>query len=534
MAYEYIANGKRIVLPVDPERVAVRFRSSVPSGARATMVSARPEVGPFSRRYEIPNESFTILPISETPGATGPTRARIAITAMDADPGVARVAPVFKMGNATVVATDRIIVGFHPDSANKAEEIIQAHGGEIVGGVASGYLVRLDETSDPFVVAEQLNALPEVRYAEPDFVTIAPHMPQRVPPPNVEAATVASVNAVLARNISADGVNPATASKDPFLKFQYAMEITGARNAWQSVSGKATIRVAILDEGVDAVHEDLTAAFVDRFDAHPAQGPDPKPWDAHGTACAGLAVGVPDNGLGIRGVGGGCSLLAARIAYSPFPGADWVSTSSGIAQAITWAWNDAQADVLSNSWGGGPESTAITDAFEAARTLGRGGRGCVIVIAAGNDSGPVTFPGTLPNVLTVSASNEQDEPKTKTSADGEYWWGSNFGPEVDVAAPGVHNYTTDITGSDGYNAGGTLNANYVHDFNGTSSATPIVAGAAALILSKNPNLTEGDVRQVIKATADKVGTVVYTNGRNDQMGHGRLNVLAAVNAVKTP
>jgi subtilisin family serine protease len=98
----------------------------------------------------------------------------------------------------------------------------------------------------------------------------------------------------------------------------------------------------------------------------------------------------------------------------------------------------------------------------------------------------------------------------------------------------VHNYTTDIAGAAGYNVGGSsLNPDYIDNFNGTSSATPIVAGIAALILSVNPNLREAQVRRILKQTADKVGQVLYTNGRNDRMGSGRVNALRAVQAAVT-
>jgi subtilisin family serine protease len=182
--------------------------------------------------------------------------------------------------------------------------------------------------------------------------------------------------------------------------------------------------------------------------------------------------------------------------------------------------------VISNSWGQQLPTNAVTWAIDKARTRGRGGKGCVIVVAAGNSGGRVLFPASLPDVLTVSASNEYDEAKTATSADGETFWASCNGPEIDVAAPGVHNLTTDITGPGGYAPG-----NYAPAFNGTSSATPLVAGACALLLSKRPNLSEAQVRQVIVATADKVGQFPYANGRNDYMGNGRLNLLAAINAI---
>jgi len=96
-----------------------------------------------------------------------------------------------------------------------------------------------------------------------------------------------------------------------------------------------------------------------------------------------------------------------------------------------------------------------------------------------------------------------------------------------VAAPGVHNLTTDISGPGGYALGG-----YTPTFNGTSSATPIVAGACSLVLSANANLTEAQVRRIIMGTADKVGPFPYKNKRNDYFGYGRLNVLAALNAAR--
>lgn len=61
---------------------------------------------------------------------------------------------------------------------------------------------------------------------------------------------------------------------------------------------------------------------------------EPKPWDAHGTACAGLAAAIHGNETGIKGIGGGCSLIAVRIAYSQFDGADWTSRNSWIKRAI--------------------------------------------------------------------------------------------------------------------------------------------------------------------------------------------------------
>lgn len=539
MAFEYVVKGKVVRLPINPDKIGVRFREPSGEAERRAVIEPKAEVGSFEDRYEVPDEKITIVDVPPSPGP-GPSAVAAAATALNADPAVERITPVFDLGSKQVVATDRILVGFKPGATDRAVELVKEYGGEVVREDAEGeYVVQLDPASDPFDVISNLTKRTEVDYAEPAFVTIGRHRPRDVLPGGAGPAPgggedgggdnpALSATDESEAGASAGGAQPAATLPDPFLQQQYAVRITRAVDAWSRVEPSPQIRIAILDEGVDFNHPDLRDAIRDTFDAVDRDAnQQPNPWDAHGTACAGLAAAIPNNARGIRGVGGGCSLMAARIAFSPASGADWVSKTEDIAAAIDWAWRNG-ADILSNSWGGGAPSNKIINAFERARVQGRDNKGCVIVVAAGNDAGPVDFPGILPNILTVSASNEFDEPKTRTSADGETWWGSNFGPEVDVAAPGVHNYTTDIVGDDGYNAGGALDGDYFSTFNGTSSATPIVAGVAALVLSANPNLKEAQVRRLIKQTADKVGQVVYTNGRNDQMGNGRVNALRAV------
>ncbi len=499
MAYEYIANGQTIRLEVDEDRIAVRFHEPAPRSHRFWM-TRRPELAAFSRRIEVPEEKYTILPVAQTPEPRA-ARFKNAISVMNAEDGVARVTPVFKIRDSKVLATDRLIVRFAAGAENP-EKALRDQNGEVVKTHEDNeYLVRLPETADPFQVAETLRNLPDVEYAEPDFVILFQRFPRH------------AVSSVERRN-------------DPLQVYQYAVDITQARQAWQLQIGDPRVQIAILDEGVDTSHEDLFSAIVSGYDAtddDPFQ--EPKFTDAHGTACAGLAAAIPDNFRGIQGIGGGCSLMAVRIAYSGDGSSFWVTNDAWVIRAIDWAWQNG-ADILSNSWGGGPPSTAVTQALERARTRGRNGKGCVVIIAAGNAGGWVDFPGYLPNMLTVAASNEYDEPKTRDSRDGETWWGSNFGPEVDVAAPGVHLYTTDIMGQAGYNQ--AIDGHYYAEFNGTSGATPIVAGAAGLMLSANPDLTEAQVREIIRQTADKVGPIPYINGRNDSMGYGRLNVYRAV------
>jgi len=289
-----------------------------------------------------------------------------------------------------------------------------------------------------------------------------------------------------------------------------------ARAAWTITEGRRDIRVAVLDEGVDTLHQYLKSVVVrekDFVDGNSHARPDGD--DSHGTACAGIVASQSDH---TPGLARGCSLVAARIAKDDGTGL-WIFDDFATADAIDWCWDDAKADVLSNSWGGGPPVDVITNAFERARTLGRAGLGAVVAVAAGNEQGPVSYPGTLDGVITVGASNEWDQRKTKTSSDGENWWGSNFGPEIDLLAPGVHIRTTDIAGGRGY-AGGQ----FTHDFNGTSAATPHVAAAAALVLSANPGLPEARVREILKLNADPLSA----GGWNVNEGNGRLNAYRAV------
>lgn len=501
MAYQYQVDGKTVNLEADHDLVAVRFNEPAPHSMRAATSAG---IADFTNRLEVAGEKFTILPVAQTPEPRV-ARFNAASAALSGTPEVARTAPVFKKGNQLILATDRVLVGT-TENAQAFTQYATNQGWRVESlDVPQEYVVHLGPTDDPLRAATDLASVAGVDYAEPDFVTVGKHIPKKMSPVT-------------------GSVMPLAVSPDPLRDQQYMLKITRANEAAAIHRGLPSVKIAILDEGVDVRHEDLKAAIVGQFDATDNDlFQEPNSWDGHGTCCAGLAAAVSQNGLGVAGTGAGCSIMAVRIALSNRPGGDWVTDNDKIRRAIDWAWRNG-ADILSNSWGGGAESSAILRAFQRAVTLGRNGKGSVVLIAAGNDDGPVDFPGNWAGALTVSASNEFDEPKTKTSRDGEDWWGSNFGPQVDVAAPGVHNLTTDITGAGGYDPA----SNYFPTFNGTSSATPIVAGIVGLMLSANPSLTERQVRDIVKQTADKVGPFQYFNGRNDRMGNGRVNAEKAV------
>ncbi len=296
----------------------------------------------------------------------------------------------------------------------------------------------------------------------------------------------------------------------------------GVPKAWEITKGHKDIKVAVLDEGVDTSHPALKPAVVAERDFIGGNGDSAMPSgdDAHGTACAGIVL---SRNRTFSGIAPRCSLIAARIAMDDGTG-HWVFDDFATADAIDWCWRQGAA-ILSNSWGGGAPSDAISRAFARARTQGRGGLGSVVAIAAGNDEALIDFPGDLPGYVTVGASNPADERKTHTSSDGETWWGSNFGATITLLAPGVFIWTTDIGGPAGYDPG-----KFTKTFNGTSSATPAVAGAAALMLSANPALSAGAVRDILAKTARKL---TGQTGWTQELGWGRLDVEKAVKAAKS-
>ncbi len=300
----------------------------------------------------------------------------------------------------------------------------------------------------------------------------------------------------------------------------WSLDKIGVAAAWAVTRGSPDIRVAVLDEGVDTKHPSLKPAVVAERDFIGNNGNSAMPSgnDAHGTACAGIVLSRDKQ---FPGIAPGCSLIAARIAVGD--GNDgWIFEDFSTADAIDWCWRQGAA-VLSNSWGGGAPSDAISRAFARARTQGRGGLGSVVCIAAGNNQDPIDFPGDLPGYVTVGASNPKDERKTKTSSDGENW-GSNFGPTMHLLAPGVFIWTTDISGSAGYETG-----DFTKTFNGTSSATPAVAGVAALMLSANPALSVASVRNLLQTTAKKIQKQTTWT---PELGWGRLDAAKAVQSAK--
>ncbi len=289
-----------------------------------------------------------------------------------------------------------------------------------------------------------------------------------------------------------------------------------AVEAWQITKGEG-VKVGIIDDAVDIRHEDLkdnVAGFknyADRYtdDPSPTARAGDYNGDWHGTSCAGLIVGE-ENDKGSVGVAPKAELYAVK---------DGPYISDSIK---AFYWLDSQGvSVVSNSWGTYSLDDALNRTFKDLYENGRGGKGVLIIFASGNDGYNLDSPyyqdeSESPYVLSVGASSEED---LVTSY-------SNYGKSLDILAPGSEYgtiVTTDVTGAKGYTP-----YNYTFDFAGTSAAAPIVAGVAALVLSVNPDLTAKEVVEILESTADKIGNMPYTNGRNDHYGYGRVNAYKAV------
>ena len=341
----------------------------------------------------------------------------------------------------------------------------------------------------------------------------------------------------------------------------WGLQSINAETAWDTSQGDGVI-VAVIDTGVDYNHEDLAAniwtnagetgldgsgndkrfngidddnnGFVDdwrgwdfnTFDLTPGDN-DPMDDHGHGTHVSGTIAAIGNNGLGVIGVAPRAKIMAIKgLAASGF------GTIEDLSNAIVYA-ADRGAGVINNSWGG---SGATPQTLIAAVDYAHDVKGAVVVAAAGNSNANVGtedngfYPACIRNVIAVSAFDHLDAKA----------WFSNFGPKIDVAAPGGGD--TDPTGlliqpdrsilsllSSAANSQMTgsgqlvVGTKYLRQA-GTSMASPHVAGVAALIRSLHPEFTAEQIRQVLRTSADDIGTPGFDN----QFGHGRVNAARAL------
>ena len=369
---------------------------------------------------------------------------------------------------------ESLIVAYEP-GISPVESANRATGSSNLGtvallpddAIAAG--MRTVELSEPVsedtaeALADKLEADPRVAWAEPDVMVEAPTYP--APGPN-----------------------------DPYFRNLQMWNLTSAngiraREAWAVSTGSPDVVVAVIDTGI-VRHPDLDRNVVPGYDmvADPAIAMDGNGRDSdasdpgyggwHGSHVAGTIAAVTDNGIGVSGIAPNVRVQSVRVLgrgggrlSDVVAGIIWASggTVTGVPA------NPTPAKVLNLSLGGGGScSSSYLTAINAAVA-----RGSVIVAAAGNSNANASFasPASCPNVITVAS----------VGPTGVRSGFSNFGPSVEIAAPGEQIWSTIDSGSTA-----PVSPTYAQ-YAGTSMAAPHVAGVVALMRSRFPSMTPGEV-----------------------------------------
>lgn len=379
------------------------------------------------------------------------------------------------------------------------EATIQAYGARPISKISGLEIYKLS-LPEKVSVEEMVSALtqnPDVEYAEPNYKTWLAVVPN-----------------------------------DSFFNYQYYLRNTGqkiggspdspsgkseadikATAAWDETKGSSDVLIAIIDTGVDLLHPDLKNKihspgrdFVnDDFDATDDYG--------HGTIVASVAASETNNSQGIAGVAWNSKILPVKVIDENGEG-DYEDLIAGIKWAV-----DNNASVINMSLGGDEPSSGLRDSLRYAHD-----KGVVLVAAAGNEGSSVLYPAAYDDYcLAVAATDYQDERVTFTNTNGS--WESNYGREIDIAAPGQR-----VVGAVPTWYWGPGSSPYAFG-SGTSLSSPQVAGLAALLKALKPWLTVDQIMDVIRYSADDVNSKEH-KGRDNYLGYGRINMEKALVPIK--
>ncbi len=300
-------------------------------------------------------------------------------------------------------------------------------------------------------------------------------------------------------------------------------------DAWKRLGnmGSSSIAIAVIDNGFDITHPDLRQKVVKPYDlwSQSTELPQGDTRFTHGTPCASVALAA-SNGAGIVG-------SSPNSRFMPLNGTSFSDRAT--EQMFDYCIKNG-ADVISCSWGTTDPTfrlnTLKEEAIARAARQGRNGKGCVIVFAAGNeDLEYVNYYAAHPDVIAVSASTSQDQHASYANRGREVWVCAPSNGDWPILAARAW-WDEGLSGESGnykFWRDGRSRGQYYKHFGGTSSATPLVAGICALILSANPDLKASEVKEILQKTADKIGDPAeYTNGHSLRFGYGRINADKAV------
>ncbi len=512
-ADDWFWNGdERIALSIDASEIGVLFDSAATAAQVKKVVAQAAFVdrAAFTTFAYVPGHLFHVKLAKGASVADALSTART----IGQDAAVLAAGPRFVAGDEPYFVTDEILVRFRSDADPSAIAAIESandltRSGTLDYAVNPGVVYRLPHgrSLDALAVSRDLFESGLCEFAIPDFSIV------RVP--------YATTN-------------------DPLYPNQWHLKSTGqggavlgadvdAPAAWDVTRGDPNLIIAIVDTGVELTHPDLVANLVPGTDVLDNDN-NPQATDYlfglftenHSTSVHGISGGPGNNGVGTTGIAQNCKLMPIRflsefILVQP--------TVQDEADAFNYARAHGAA-IVNNSWGPGgaaalPASTKA--AIDDCAANGRGGLGTLIFFAAGNESASIDQNGyaSYAKVVGVSASTDQN-------LIASY---SNTGIATDICAPSnggvtTGTWTTDRLGSVGYSTG-----DYTGAFGGTSSASPLAAGTAALVMSANPYLSWDEVLDVLEDTADKIdvaGGAYDGNGHSNKYGYGKVNAGAAV------
>ena len=559
--------GEELVLRKSRDRFTLRLRDtelgeridSAPFSSKAAMPGSPAHFSlwrelPLRNRQPLPHHlQWVEVPEAELESAMATAR-QSASTQY-----VSHTYEIYNDPRAKVYLTDEITVEFtQPLSSTLLESLIAPLGltyNRPIEGLDNTYLFRLSRTAreNPIKLANRLMTRPEVLVAEPNVI-----VPSR----------------------SAYRPQDSLYGRQWYLHHAGGTELSvnshvQAEKAWDLTRGDRSVVIAVADDAIDISHPDFQGmgkivAPRDLFD----QDFSPMPGsvnDNHGTAVAGVAT-AEENGSGIVGIAPGCALMPIRTTG--------FLDDASVEGVFDWARTRGAA-VICCSWGAGavrfPLSLRQRAAITRAATQGRGGKGCVITFAAGNFNRPLNstvqeqgWPNNVidgvttwlhgyavhPDVIAVGACTSENKKAAYSNWGDELFicapsnnappaiWLEQTGyievpPKFKTRLPGAPVITTDRPGDAGYSRD-----SYTDVFGGTSSACPLVAGVAGLILSANPSLSAVEVKRILQQTADKIidrdpdpqfnvnfGTY-EANGHSRWFGYGKVNAFQAVQSAK--
>jgi subtilisin family serine protease len=524
----YYFGNRKIKIQKLPDSFAVKYKENVPARSIEGKLMDQPGLAQVEERRNMPSNRLVIVTLPQT-RRLADADVSASLRALDGDDDVEAIVPVYRdpQSGLRMVATDRITVRFKSDVRQDAiDKYNRENGVRIVKKdrfAQNQYILQVKDAREIFAVANRYHESGLAEFAEPAFYT------------DIKKATV--VPYYEQWHLSNNGQGGGVEGED-----------IRAKEAWEISRGSPEIVVAIIDDGTDIDHPDLKPNIWQnpdpaRPDVHGwnffSGTDDPRPQkfsppydelsgnDSHGTPCSGVVAATGDGPQGVTGIAPRCRLLPVKV----FLGDEMVEMPV-LAEAIRYAGQNA--DVLSNSWGV-PENNDVEYAIRDVVSTGRKGKGCPVFVATGNDyKGVIGFPANVEEAIAIGAS-------TNTGVLAAY---SNYGPGICLVAPSSGGtkgiYTTDVSiPGRGFNTGTTGSGDaeglYYNQFGGTSSATPLAAGIAALILSVNPELKWDKVRAFMCDTADKIdpGSVYpYEDGYSYGYGYGRVNAFRALMAVK--